>query len=110
MAEKLRSWIYNIAVNTCIQHYRRHNRMTLSDSMDEMGGGDEELKYSMEEMVEALALLPPAQRMAINLHYVEELSPDEVAEKMGCSPSCFRGILCKGLARMRDYLEMKHKR
>ena len=106
--QRLRSWIYNIAVNTCIQHFRRRRNTMLSEDLDTIGDIREELPYGMEEIVRALATLPPAQRMAVNLYFIEELTPDEAAGQMGCTPSCFRGMVSKGCAKMREYFnEMK---
>lgn len=108
--EKLRSWIYNIVVNTCIQNYRRNHRLTLKDDIDTIGADQGELLYSMDDIVDALQQLPPAQRMAINLCYIEELGQDEAARRMGCEYVTLRGILSKARARMRLYLETKMKK
>ncbi len=105
--EKLRSWIYNIVVNTCIQSYRRNHRLTLKDDLDVVGSDQIQLPFSMDDIVDALQHLPPAQRMAINLCYIEELAQDEAARRMGCQPVTLRGILSKARARMRLYLETK---
>lgn len=107
--QKLRSWTYNIMVNTCIQHYRR-TRHTVLQEMDEMV--DEvasEMPYTMEEIVEAMGTVSPTQRMAFNLCCVEELSMAEAAHKMNCNEVAVRVALCKARKKMRNFLENKNR-
>ena len=107
--QKLRSWTYNIMVNTCIQHYRR-TRHTVLQEMDEMV--DEvasEMPYTMEEIVEAMGTISPTQRMAFNLCCVEELSMAEAAHKMNCNEVAVRVALCKARKKMRNFLENKNR-
>lgn len=108
--EKLRSWIYSIAVNTCIQDFRRRYRTVLNDSLDNMCSIEQSLPYGMEEMVEAMSILTPAQRIAVNLRYIEEVDMEEAARQTGCTTSGFRCTLSKGIARMRDYFETKKQK
>lgn len=107
--QKLRSWTYNIMVNTCIQHYRR-SRHTVLQEMDELV--DEvasEMPYTMEEIVEAMGTISPTQRMAFNLCCVEELSMAEAAQKMNCNEVAVRVALCKARKKMRNFLENKNR-
>lgn len=105
--QKLRSWVYNIMVNTCIQHYRR-SRNTVLKEMDEMvDEGWEEERYTMDDIVESMQTLSVAQRMAFNLCCVEEMPFGEAAKKMKCSEVNVRVLLYKARKRMRDYLENK---
>ena len=105
--QRLRSWVYNIMVNTCIQHYRR-SRNTVLQEMDDIAEDDsQEMPYTMEDIVEAMATISPTQRMAFNLCCVEELSMKEAAERMSCNETAVRVALCKAHKKMRHYLENK---
>lgn len=106
---KLKSWVYNIVVNTCIQSYRRNRRLWFKDDMDALGDDEGELPYDMEDLLEAMQKLTPSQRTAVNLYYIEEMSFDEAAKKMGCEPVTLRSILSKSRFRMRNYLGTKKK-
>lgn len=106
--QKLRSWTYNIMVNTCIQYYRRSRHTVLQEMDDYVDNDDDELPYTMEDIVKALSVISPAQRMAFNLLCVEELPIAEAAGKMNCSESAVRVALCKARKKMRLYLENKN--
>ncbi len=105
--QKLRSWTYNIMVNTCIQYYRR-SRHTILQPMDDIVDDDgSEMPYTMDDIVKAMSTISPAQRMAFNLCCIEELPMDEVANRMNCNELAVRVALCKARKRMRQYLENK---
>lgn len=105
--QKLRSWTYNIMVNTCIQHYRRSRHTVLQEMEDVVDDRDEEMPYTMDDIVEAMSTISPTQRMAFNLCCVEELPMADAADKMKCSELSVRVALCKARKRMRNYLENK---
>ena len=52
----------------------------------------------------AMIGLPGRQRAAINLHYYQELSYDEVAEVMGVPVATVRSLVFRGLKRLADVL------
>ena len=107
-AAKLQSWIYSIAVNTCLQYCRR-SRLTFEADLDVQSGDNEELPYTAEEIVEAMESVTPAQRLVFNLCCIEEMTYEEVAAKLRCSETNVRGLLFRARAGMRDYLmKIKH--
>jgi RNA polymerase sigma-70 factor (sigma-E family) len=48
-----------------------------------------------------LASLPPRQRAAIALRFVEDMPDDQIAELLGCSPQTVRSQVSRGLAALR---------
>jgi DNA-directed RNA polymerase specialized sigma24 family protein len=52
----------------------------------------------------ALAQLPTMQRAAVVLHYLEDLSTDEVARALGCRPATARVHLHRARARLAELL------
>lgn len=107
--QKLRSWVYNIMVNVCIQHFRRSRNTVLQEMDAFVDEEDEELPYTMEDIVEAMQAVTAAQRMAFNLCCVEELPMDKAASIMRCSEVNVRALLCKARKRLRAYLTNKYK-
>lgn len=105
--QKLRSWVYNIMVNTCIQHYRKARHTVLMEMDNEAKEETEELQYGMEDIVRALGTLSAVQRMAFNLCCAEELSYEDAAEQMGCSEGALRVALSRARMNLRQYLENK---
>lgn len=107
---KLRSWAYNIAVNTCIDAFRR-KRMRLEDidmtNMTADDNDDAELPYTTAEIADALSRLTPRQRIVFNLCCIEELSADKAAARLACSASNIRAVLCDARHKLRTTLETK---
>ncbi len=54
----------------------------------------------------ALADLAPADRVVLVLRYLEDLSVDEVADRMGVSPGAVRSRSLRALARVRDRFDV----
>lgn len=53
-------------------------------------------------LAEAIASLPPRQRAALLLRYVDDLDLAGIAETMGCSVGTAKSHLSRGLARLRE--------
>jgi RNA polymerase sigma-70 factor (ECF subfamily) len=54
---------------------------------------------------EALEVLPPGQRDAVQLRVVDELSYDQLAAGLGCSPTAARVRVSRGLSALRQAME-----
>ncbi|MGY1603711.1 SigE family RNA polymerase sigma factor [Geodermatophilus sp. SYSU D00815] len=57
-----------------------------------------------EDLRAALRALPPRMRTAVVLRYYADLSEEQAAEAMGCSPSTVNTQTARGLARLRALL------
>jgi RNA polymerase sigma-70 factor, ECF subfamily len=86
---KFSSWLYRIAVNTCLdwrrQEKRRewmHTSWSESNTAIQMDAGDDELS---REVQAALMKLPPKQRAAMVLTVYGGLNHAEAADSLGCS-------------------------
>jgi RNA polymerase sigma-70 factor (ECF subfamily) len=90
---KFEAWIYRLAVNGCIDHLRRTRRLipmtdafpgTLRESADSFA---DLLRAELQHRVHwAVERLSPDQRIVVVLRYTDELSYDEIAAALGCSP------------------------
>lgn len=107
---KLRSWTYNIMVNTCIQSFRMRRNTLIIDDMDTYAEPDDIEGYSPEEVVAALQQLTERQRLVINLFYMEDYSSRQIAEHLSCSDSNVRALLTDARHAMRKKLEENDKR
>ncbi len=54
-------------------------------------------------LLDALSQLPPRQRAAVVLRYWEDLSEQQVAEILGCSPGNVKSQASRGLAKLRAH-------
>src|SRR5947209_4774584 len=101
---KFTTWLYRLVTNICLDGLRRRGRPV--ESLDEPvgGSGDDtqsagerladndrwthpeeqiELRESATEVRRALEQLPATQRLALTLHYFQEMRYEDIAESMG---------------------------
>ncbi len=104
---RLESWIYQIARNAIVDHYRQ--RRTTTMILDEIAGDDgpsetdmaEELAASLTEMV---AALPDPYREALVLTEYEGLNQKELAARLGISLSGAKSRVQRGRQKIKDLL------
>ncbi|HLP15915.1 MAG TPA: RNA polymerase sigma factor SigZ, partial [Bacteroidota bacterium] len=106
--EKVRSWIYQIARNTIIDHYRRAH--PLEEYSDDILGVDHhehspdmtaELALSLREMIDEL---PEPYRRAVILSELEGVGQKELAEREGISLSGAKSRVQRGRRLLKDLL------
>jgi RNA polymerase sigma-70 factor (ECF subfamily) len=101
---KLSTWLYRFVVNVCIDRTRRMEaRATMADpaTQDEVPvtvtpEDDLATAEARSAVRSAIASLAPKIRMAIVLRYFEELSYDEMASVLKCSPGTVASRLSRG--------------
>jgi RNA polymerase sigma-70 factor (ECF subfamily) len=115
---RLSTWLYRIAVNACIDELRRRRRVVLFGDLPvalhpavapaEPGAPDADVSS-------AISRLSPKLRMAVLLRYYEDLSYDEMAGVLGCTPgtvasrlSRAHAALARELAHLRPRQEAAH--
>lgn len=107
----VRTWIYAIARNVCIDALRsRSRRVTLSSSeqsesiegINEVGFDSVLSSWMLEE---ALRRIPAEQRDALVLTYVRDRSYSEIAEVLGIPEPTLRTRVFYGLKSLRRVLE-----
>ncbi len=110
--ENLAPWLATIASYTALKNIdrlRRHRHVSLSDSADAAVRADEpysdERERRLQQMEQAIAELPEADRKILTLHYYEQLSTAEVARRTGLSQA---NVLVR-LHRIRQRLKEKLK-
>ncbi len=102
-ASGLMTWIYRIAINEVLQSRRREKR--LQKTMERLAqqrrqDGVDSPDERRRDLLEALALLPGAERALLVLRYIEGLSYEEMAKVLG-KPA---GTIGSGLNRARTML------
>ncbi len=110
---KFGSWLFGIAHQQCIQHWRR-SRMEQpfdeesADLPDESGEGPAELLVRAEQAAQfraLLAQLPPPQRAVITLFFLEEFSIEEIAGITGAPPGTVKSRLHHAKRTLKKLLE-----
>ena len=107
-SERIHSWVYQIARNAIIDHYRSRRNLTilpevLPDPTDLFQAPDaaQELTGSIRQMVEAL---PEPYRQALLLTEFEGLSQQELADRLGISLSGAKSRVQRARQRIKDEL------
>lgn len=98
----LDAYARQILVRTAIDESRRPwRREVISEHAHEVASTAEEYD---DELLAELAKLPPRQRAAVVLRYWNDLSVEETARLMDCSPSTVKTQAARGLERLRTLL------
>jgi RNA polymerase sigma-70 factor, ECF subfamily len=119
---KFTTWLYRLVTNICLDGLRRRGRAV--DSLDEptsTGGGEDgqsvgerladhdrwaqpeeklELRESASEVRRALAGLPAPQRLALTLHYFEDMRYEDIAEIMSLPLNTVKSHIRRGKERL----------
>lgn len=102
--ELLRPWAYRIASRECFRQLRgkkrRSEEMLDPDTFETAARNAPEWEPRLLDWVEEL---PPASRAVIVLHYLEEMSLDEVAAVLDIAAGTVKSRLAYGLARLRRH-------
>jgi RNA polymerase sigma-70 factor, ECF subfamily len=97
------AWLCGIAVNLAKMRLRRRvleARLFVEPTSD---GGFEE-RDLLRLVGDAVGVLPPGQRDAVLMHYIDGLSCEEVAFLLGSSPGAIRVRLHRARQRLREQL------
>lgn len=115
----LSTWLYRIAVNTVLMHFRKKSLVQVSldepysnhrdDAKEvrrEYGIKDDRLTGSVTRvaLTRAISELPEGYRTIFLLHEVEGYEHGEIAELLGCSVGNSKSQLHKAKLRIRDFL------
>lgn len=119
----LRTWLYKIASNLCIDKYRRSGLekriFTSMETESDDGEGqvtreipddayDPQLLYQTEEIKQqvhiAISKLPEKLRAAVLLYDLEGMSYEEISEALGCPMGTVKSRLFKARIQLRTLL------
>jgi RNA polymerase sigma-70 factor, ECF subfamily len=104
--ELFRPWAFRIASRECFRQLRSEKRrggeIPDVDTL-ETGAGESIPRQWEPHLLDWVDDLPPASRAVIVLHYLEEMSLQEVALVLEISPGTVKSRLAYGLARLRRH-------
>ena len=108
-ARKFRPWVFTIALNLRREHSRRVRRRAewpLEHAPDLASEPHQRARAdAARDLERALATLPAEQREIIELHWLEGLSFQEVAEVLGTTRGAAKVRAHRGYALLREALE-----
>lgn len=102
-------WLYRIARNVVIDHYRSRKTVDGIDDAWDLASGEDvardvEAKTMVEALQERLGALTPDQRDVVVLRAWEGLSYAEIADALGKSEPACRMAFMRGAAQLRDLM------
>ena len=115
---KFSTWLYRITANHCINLIRaRKARPTVSepivDLVEHPGTEHPDAAIQREELrsavKNAIASLPPQQRLAVLLARFEDLSHNEISDAMGLSLNAVKSLLFRAKENLQELLK-KYRR
>ena len=112
---KFGSWLFGIAHQKCVQHWRKRKELLLDEIPDVPGepedSPDEFLvrREAEAEFLQRLEQLPPPQRSVLLLHYIEEFSLEEIARITGTNIGTVKSRLHYAKKSLRKLLEVKNE-
>ena len=109
------SWLYQIAKNSVIDHYRAAKPTTplenvaelISSSVNHEERADSRLK--IQSVYEALKQLSGDHQDVIIMRFIEELSPGEIAKALGKTEGAVRVMQHRALSALKNTLKEKWK-
>jgi RNA polymerase sigma-70 factor (ECF subfamily) len=91
------AWILRVARNVAVDHIRHQRSIPVEEvRLVEQGGGGPGDGERMNDLTEALAMLPPDQREVLVLRHFADLSPSEIAQRTGRSEGSVHGLHHRG--------------
>ena len=119
---KFTTWLYRLVTNICLDGLRRRGRPIESlDQPSSSAAGDAapsagerladtdrwtqpeqevQIRESATEVRDALGQLPPAQRLALTLHYFDDLRYEDIADVMGLPLNTVKSHIRRGKERL----------
>ncbi len=107
-----KSWIFAIARNTLIDHYRKQANRPHSDTpIEDLAIIDTEPlpdaivdhTLSLEQVHEAIALLPDRQKECVLLRLEADLTNTEIASVMGIDQKAVASTISKAIHKLRNH-------
>jgi RNA polymerase sigma factor (sigma-70 family) len=97
----VRAWLFTIARNKSLDEHRARARRPVPVA-ESSSGATVALAEGDEDLWAAVRELPPKQRAAVVLRFVNDLPHRDIARVLECSEAAARRSLHEGLAKLRE--------
>jgi len=110
------SWLYRIANNAVIDHYRTDRRHIAIDSVPEDLFAEEspnrkiEQESEMAEIRKAIQLLEQDQQSVVVMKFIEEMTNKEIAAALEKSEGAVRVVQHRAMKKLKDILSENNKK
>lgn len=103
-ADAIRTWVYRILVNTCMDQLRRRKRVVLTPP-EVLDTGSYEDPLPDDSLAKRVDQLPPEIQTVVKLRFYEEMSLQEIAAVTGWNLNTVKTRLYGGLRKLKVMLE-----
>lgn len=109
------AWLYRIASNQIVDHYRQHNRVVESNLPDSLASDDPDPESRLVEsqmihlLRASLNKLKSEEQILLSLRFFERKSHEEVAQMLGRSVSSIRTMQHRALKRLADLMKLENE-
>lgn len=104
---RFKSWVFKIAFNTFLNHKASLRHF---DSFEEasavVGGAPADGGFEHQSLYLALSTLPPRERSAVSLYYMEGYSVKEIAKITGSSEAAVKKQLSRGREKLKSTISL----
>lgn len=106
----LGGWLHRVATRVCISLRREEDRRWRHESLSgthraALAAGQETSEPALRQQIaQVIAALPAGQRSVVQLHCIEGLSQETVAQRLGLNPTALRDRLCAARSTIRRQL------
>ncbi len=99
------AYVHRSLVNTNLNRFRKRRVVQLLTARlpERARDGAARQIEDRSALLTALATLPPRQRAVVVLRYWEDLSEQQVADALGCSPGNVKSQASRGLRKLREH-------
>ena len=101
----LAPWIYRLAHNRLVDHFRRHHELPLPEDIELAGEEDSRAGIHRSELRVALRTLTPDQQQVIALKFFEGLSNGEIAAALDKPEGAVKSLQHRALENLRRHLQ-----
>ena len=104
---RFRSWLFKIAQNTFLNHKAaRRTFESIDEARTVLSANDSDAKYAYQDLYLALATLPPKERAAIVLFYLDGYSIKEISHITDTSEDTVKKQLSRGRDKLKTRLKL----
>ena len=104
---KFRSWLFKIAYNTFLNHKASCRTMeSIDEARSLIGGPGADSSFEHQDLYLALRTLPPKERSAITLFYLNGYSIKEIAAITDASQDAVKQQLSRGRDKLKARLQL----
>ena len=104
---KFRSWLFKIAYNTFLSHKAGCRTMgSIDEARTRIGGTEADSSFEHQDLYLALRTLPPKERSAITLFYLNGYSIKEIATITEATEGAVKQQLSRGRDKLKARLQL----